>query len=550
MKQRYSDAAARTKAADSADSVEYDDYAPVFQKIMPDAGTSADQKLDDAIRRIVDETVGDIPSPKKGGPIMNAASSGRKKHTGLKIFGLVLILVIAALATTYCVFAYQYRTKFLDGTIINGIDASEKTAAQVEAVIKQQVENYEITLTFRGGATETLSNADVGYEYVSNNGVEKILEQQNTFGWFAGKVLGQKQEYTVDEATTFDQDKAKASLLALPEFQSGNETAPANAYLTPDSDSSFTIVQEVQGNTLKSDTVLQALDEAISGSASSLDISALADAYETPTVTADNTDLTSEKDILNNFLSTSITYQLPQGDQTLDYNTTKDWITKQDNGFYYVDQTNLTNQVTEYVKQMAAATDTLKKTRSFKSTARGTVELACTAYGWTIDQASEVTQTLDDFTNHSQVSREPAWSQHDSEKDPQFGGTYIEVDITNQHVYYYENYKLVLDSDCVTGLASDSSRATPKGIFSVLDKEENRTLRGPLQEDGTYQWESQVQYWMHFYGGCGLHDASWRSDFGGSIYKTDGSHGCVNLPASFAAALYDKAATGIPVIVF
>jgi hypothetical protein len=148
MKQRYSDAAARTKAADSADSVEYDDYAPVFQKIMPDAGTSADQKLDDAIRRIVDETVGDIPSPKKGGPIMNAASSGRKKHTGLKIFGLVLILVIAALATTYCVFAYQYRTKFLDGTIINGIDASEKTAAQVEAVIKQQVENYEITLTF------------------------------------------------------------------------------------------------------------------------------------------------------------------------------------------------------------------------------------------------------------------------------------------------------------------------------------------------------------------------------------------------------------------
>jgi len=55
---------------------------------------------------------------------------------------------------------------------------------------------------------------------------------------------------------------------------------------------------------------------------------------------------------------------------------------------------------------------------------------------------------------------------------------------------------------------------------------------------------------MHFYGGCGLHDASWRSDFGGSIYKTDGSHGCVNLPASFAAALYDKAATGIPVIVF
>lgn len=311
MKKGMSEAAARVKAVDSSEAADgYDDYAPVFQKITADTGMSADRKLDEAIQKIVNETVGDIPQAKQQKAV-NDASRGRKKHTGLKVVGLVLILTVAALATTYCVFAYQYRMKFINGTIINGIDASEKTVAEIESIIKQKVENYQLTLTFRGGRTETLSNADVGYEYVSSNGVQKIMDEQNTFQWFAGKVMGQTHEYTVSESTSYNQDMAKSSLMALPEFQSSNETAPENAYLTRESDSSFAIVQEEQGNTLKSDVVLSALDGVLASSAPTLDVSALEGAYETPTVTSDNQDLVSQKNALNDFLSTSITYQLP-----------------------------------------------------------------------------------------------------------------------------------------------------------------------------------------------------------------------------------------------
>ena len=557
MKQGRSDGFAGARAVGTSKGLDYyDDYAPVFQRISSGEGASADDRLDEAVRRIVNETVGDLPQTSSSGGSSGSASSGtadgpkKHKHLGLKIFFVLLALMIAGLVTTYCVFAFQYRTKFIEGTTINGMDVGEMTVPQVEALIKQQVETYQLTITFRDGATETLSNGDVGYTYVSSNGVQKIMDSQNTFEWFSGKVMGKTKEYQVDEATTYDKDKAAASLLALPEFQPENETAPTNAYLNPESDSSFTIVQDTQGNTIVPETVETALYSAIDSGASTLDVSGLAGAYETPAVTADNKDLVAEKDMLNNFLSTSITYQLPQGDQTLDYTTMKDWVTKQDNGFYYIDQTNLTNQVTAYVKAMAAATDTLKKTRSFKSTQRGTVELACSSYGWVIDQDAEAAQTISDINNHLQTTREPQWSRHDSEKDPQFGGTYIEVDITNQHVYYYADYKLVMDSPCVTGLSTDSSRATPKGIFSVLDRETNRTLRGPQKEDGSYEWESHVDYWMQFFAGCGLHDASWRSEFGGDIYTYAGSHGCVNLPTSFAASLYSKVETGIPVIVF
>ena len=79
-------------------------------------------------------------------------------------------------------------------------------------------------------------------------------------------------------------------------------------------------------------------------------------------------------------------------------------------------------------------------------------------------------------------------------------------------------------------------------------KQMNTTLRGPKLPDGTYEWESPVTYWMPFNGGIGLHDANWRSSFGGAIYQGNGSHGCVNLPPSVAGTVYDNIQAGTPVV--
>jgi len=55
---------------------------------------------------------------------------------------------------------------------------------------------------------------------------------------------------------------------------------------------------------------------------------------------------------------------------------------------------------------------------------------------------------------------------------------------------------------------------------------------------------------MPFNGGVGLHDASWRSTFGGKIYVTGGSHGCINLPRSAAETIYNNISAGTPVLVY
>lgn len=114
---------------------------------------------------------------------------------------------------------------------------------------------------------------------------------------------------------------------------------------------------------------------------------------------------------------------------------------------------------------------------------------------------------------------------------------YIDVSISNQKLYYYENGQLVLSSDIVTGI----NNGTPTGDYSVLYKARNVYLKGA-------NYTSFVNFWIAFIGhSYGFHDASWRSSFGGEIYKTNGSHGCVNMPYASVSELYEIVQIGTPV---
>lgn len=110
---------------------------------------------------------------------------------------------------------------------------------------------------------------------------------------------------------------------------------------------------------------------------------------------------------------------------------------------------------------------------------------------------------------------------------------YIEVDISDQKLYYYVNNELVVETPIITGY--DNKHDTRLGSFQIYEKTKGRYLAG---ED----YRVWVDYWMRFDKGIGLHDASWRHGvFGGEIYKKNGSHGCVNMPSDKAAYVYENA---------
>ena len=121
------------------------------------------------------------------------------------------------------------------------------------------------------------------------------------------------------------------------------------------------------------------------------------------------------------------------------------------------------------------------------------------------------------------------------------GDTYIEVCIAQQHMWVYKDGRQIASTNVVTGNYGDCD--TPTGYYEIYSKDTDTYLVG---ED----YVSYVDYWMAFYGGYGIHDSSWRSEYGGSIYKGDGSHGCVNTPLSAMATIYNNIPYDTPVIVY
>lgn len=118
--------------------------------------------------------------------------------------------------------------------------------------------------------------------------------------------------------------------------------------------------------------------------------------------------------------------------------------------------------------------------------------------------------------------------------------TFVVVDIDAQKLTLYNNNEIVLETDIVTGKKYEYD--TPVGMYSIRKKEMDTFLSG---ED----YFTHVDYWMPFNGGIGLHDASWRNKFGGTIYERNGSHGCINIPPKYADDVYYNIDKGTKVLV-
>ena len=243
----------------------------------------------------------------------------------------------------------------------------------------------------------------------------------------------------------------------------------------------------------------------------------------------------------------SVTDQLPNNQtEVLDGLTIATWVNGSQGLTVSVDAA----KVAAYVQGLRNKYDTPAGTQTWQS-ADGTAKSIKTDYGWHIDQAKETEALIANIQSLQSVTREPVYASRAVQTEmPQWGKTFVEIDISSQHVYFYQDGNCVWDSKCVTGTATDPDRATPTGVFALKYKQRDRVLRGRINsQTGKPSYESPVAYWMPFNGNIGLHDANWRSSFGGNIYLKNGSHGCINLPPKNAKTLYELITPGTVIVV-
>lgn len=123
----------------------------------------------------------------------------------------------------------------------------------------------------------------------------------------------------------------------------------------------------------------------------------------------------------------------------------------------------------------------------------------------------------------------------------QYSGKYIEIDLSKQMLYQIEGNNVVGSHRVSTG---KWSMPTPIGTFAI----NNKTGRAYSARYGLY-----MPYWMSFVGSdYGIHELpEWPDGTkeGESHLGTPVSHGCVRLGVGAAAAVYNWAEIGTPVVV-
>ena len=201
-----------------------------------------------------------------------------------------------------------------------------------------------------------------------------------------------------------------------------------------------------------------------------------------------------------------------------------------------------TSKINNYASRMASRYDQDGEKRKFKTTGGSYISIMVPYSGASVDTGALAEDIRSCLQNKTSGTRTAPYIDQDVLQDMPYGGTYIEINLSSQHIWMYKNGTCVASGPLVSGCVYDGNR-TPTGVYSIRSKSRNTYLVGPT-------WRDFVQYWMPFAGAVGLHDASWRSSFGGDIYLYEGSHGCVNLPANVAGDIYNNAKVGTKVIVY
>lgn len=474
----------------------------------------------------------------------------RKRNLSLKHNKSVLIsiCVFLVIMIAYLSGVIYYHDKFLSGTTINGQDVSSMTIEETNQLLSQNIKDQSLTLVFNDGKSEVLQSQQLGISFNENNSIQKVMNNQNKWAWFLAFFSTDKK--AVDDVVNVDDEGLNTGILSLQHAKEENQVAPTDAYIQY-AHGEFSIVKETYGSKLDMEKLVEGIKVALGSGKNSIDVDKV-NGYVKPSVKEDDKDLKNKLAGANQFCKASITYKSSKGKiMTLDGNTTINWLTKNEDGTYTKDDNVFKEKTTEFVSSLASLFNTKGETRTFIGADGAKHTVSGGTYGMKVSQSEEVSEILNILKENKTVTdRMPCATGKSTDENGGLGNTFIEISITKQHLWYHKNGSVVMESDIVSGTETKSDRLTPSGTYYIYAKQRDRVLRGQKKPDGTYEYESPVSYWMPFNKGIGLHDASWRKTFGGQIYQTSGSHGCINLPTSFAGRLYSQVSVNTPVVVY
>ncbi len=464
----------------------------------------------------------------------------KKKGKALKITLITVFALIVLAAITYCVFGYiMYNHKFLPKTTVEGISCESMDSETFVNELSSRVEEYSLDIKKDGQIVDSIKSEDVNINLSDdiNNRITSIINGQNKLLWGLGYIK-QPDEIKLESYVTVD-DEAYESFI--------KESAGYNLPTTVENknqsvefvDGRFKVGDPIYGDEIDKDAYKAKVKENLLLLNKEMELND-SDCYTKPTKieNVDKFDEACEKaNSMLNYGSFSI--KCDGIDSDLAKEIAEASVIIDDNYNVTLNKETITNAVSK----VAAKYNTAGITRKFKTSHGTIVDVVGGDYGCKLETKNLADNAVKALLNGEKADLTLTYTQNvlDPKVDG-IGNTYVEVDLTNQYAFVYVNGKLVVETAVVTGLAG-TSRATPQGTYMLKNKMKNVTLVGD-------NYRTPVSYWMPFNGGIGLHDATWQPSFGGELYRTRGSHGCVNLPLKKAGDIYDAVIVKMPVVCY
>lgn len=490
---------------------------------------------------IADDDEGDLEDmPLKKKRRRRGRRKKEKKPMGKKPW-IITGSILGALLLIYLGISAYFIGHFYMNTTINGKDFSGQTAKAVEEYMKEQVQDYELTIIEQNNETDTISGEDISLTYKENSDINDALKSQNPLLW--PKAFFSKSTENVTIEVGYDEDALNERIQSI-KAVTQEQTDPVSAYPKFDGDT-FVVEPEVYGTKVDMEMLTQKITQYITEFQSELNMLE-EECYALPKYTTDSPEVQEACNQMNELIKASITYKMDK-DIVVDKELISTWVKYNDKMEVSLDE----DAVKDWLREFGKTYDTVGKTRTITTPTGKTAEVSGGTYGWSVDEKAEKTALIESIKKGETIEKEPAYEQTAASRGAQdWGSTYVEVDLSNQYMWYIVDGSVALETDVVTGLPTPD-RQTPAGVYSILEMKRDKTLVGELDPDtGEPIYETPVSYWMRVtWTGIGFHDADWQSSFGGSRYQSNGSHGCINMPVSQAASLYSMLSVGTPVII-
>lgn len=478
-------------------------------------------------------------------PVDVGETDTRSRRRPLKIVGIVLGVLLGLLVVVYVAGAIVFMDRFMPRTTIGAWDVSLKTSAEVQDILVDALDGYELDIDGQG-FTAAFSAEDVGMKIDGTGITDSMHADMNPWAWPL-EITRAHDESEKLAATYNESGLGDAVADALDEFN-GGATPPTDATIAYDDvQAAFEVQPESVGTMLDYDAVIAVVDEAVMTMQPSVTLTQ--DELVQPTVYSTDPKLDTAAQNANNMITADLVLTMA-GSTVAQINADliSQWIRLDDNLSTTLDESALT----AWVDELATACNTVGTQRTYTRSDGKVVTVSGGPYGWSVDRDTLLGIVRDGVSsgtvNTVAVPCSTTGTAYNGIGARDWGSRYLDIDLSEQYVRFYdETGTIIWESACISG-KPDGEHDTSTGVFWLNTKQSPSKLIGYRGNEKIY--ETTVQYWMPFDGNAiGLHDADWQPSFGGTMYKDGyGSHGCVNLPPAKAAALYSIIQSGDVVV--